>query len=294
MSRPLRQFGAAVMIGALLSACDVQVGDKGVSVNVVSEQARDVWTRSYAVGAGTRLDVSIVNGAMDVVAAEGSDATIAITRTASAMSQDAAREALERVTITEQAADGQVRIEVQPADRNARRGRATVTALVRLPPGTVAALRTQNGSVQMTGVRGTLTVATTNGAVIGRDLGGALSVSVVNGRLDLDLATVVTDPVTLSVLNGGVRLGIPPSAAVEIDASALNGGVTIAPPLSLVRDGDAGQQPGVALVTDRVTGRLNGGGPKITAQVTNGGLRIGPPAEGTSRPASPPGRGARR
>jgi len=293
MGRPLRQFGAAVMIGALLSACDVQVGDKGVSVNVVSEQARDEWTRSYAVGAGTRLEISIVNGTMEVAAAGGSDASVAITRTASGMSKDAAREALEKVTITEQASDGQVRIEVRPADRNARRGRVTITAVVRLPPGTEAVLRTQNGPVQLTGVRGTLTVAATNAAVIGRDVGGALSVSVVNGRLDLDLGTV-TDPVTLSVLNGGARLGIPPSAGVEIDASALNGGVTIAPPLSLVRDGDAGQQPGVALVTDRVTGRLNGGGPKITAQVTNGALRIGPPAEATSPPASPRARGATR
>ena len=285
MDRPLRQVGAAVIVAALLSACDVQVGDKGVSVNVGSERARDEWTRSYAVGTGTRLEISLVNGAMEVVAAAGAEASVAITRAASAMSKDAAREALERVSIREQASDGQIRIDVQPADRNARRGRVTVTALVRLPPGTVAVLRTQNGPLQLTGVRGTLTVAATNGAVTGRNVGGALSVSVVNGRLDLDLGTV-TDPVTISVLNGGARVGIPLSAGAQIDASALNGGVTVAPPLSLVHDGEAGQQPGTARVTDRVTGRLNGGGPKITAQVTNGGLRIGPPAGGPSPAAS--------
>jgi hypothetical protein len=257
----------------------VQVGDKGMSVNVVSEQVRDEWTRSYDVAAGQGLEVSLINGSMEVVTADGSEARVEITREASALSQDAAREALKRVTIREEVLAGQIRIEVRPADRSARRGRVTVKAIVRLPPGTVAVLRTQNGQVQLTGVQGRLTVAATNGAVIGRGLSGALSVSVMNGLLDIDLATV-TDTVTLSSLNGGIRLGIPPSAGAEIDASALNGGVTIAAPLSLVRDDDAaGQQAGIPLVSDRVTGRLNGGGPTITAQVTNGGLRIGPPGD---------------
>ena len=79
-----------------------------------------------------------------------------------------------------------------------------------------------------------------------------------------ELGRVAEGGVTLGCTNGGIKLRLPADAAATITASVSNGGV------------DA---TGLNLETTESTrrsleARLNGGGPRIKLEGTNGGIRL--------------------
>ena len=57
-----------------------------------------------------------------------------------------------------------------------------------------------------------------------------------------------------------------PEINAELEAAAVNGGVSTQDGLPLTADDRTNK---------RVTGRLNKGGPRISVQTTNGGVRVG-------------------
>src|SRR4051812_37486769 len=93
------------------AACDIKVGDKGVSVGIVRGRAMDEWTRTYMLpAAGGTIEVVNVNGGIDVEGAPMPTATAASVpniggvqvvvtaqREARASSDEAAQDLLKRV-----------------------------------------------------------------------------------------------------------------------------------------------------------------------------------------------------
>jgi hypothetical protein len=75
----------------------------------------------------------------------------------------------------------------------------------------------------------------------------------------------VTDAgVSLSCTNGGIALRVPSDAKATISASVTNGGIN-AEGLSLETTQSSRR---------RLEARLNGGGPQIKIEGTNGGIRL--------------------
>jgi putative adhesin len=285
MRQSIRAFGVCPAIALLLTACDVRVGDNGVSVGVASGKASDQWVRTYTLQPGGQLEIVSDGGPIDVAGTDGTQIEIRIERDARAGSDELAREALKSVEIAETTSAGGVRVETRgpgggQGGRGFRRAPVSVRYAVRLPRGAAASFRTQNGGIKLENVRGRLQASTTNGGVTGSGLEGAVSAAVVNGGVQLQL-TSVTDPMELTVVNGGIRLELSRDTKATVSASAINGGVTVDDALGLTRE--AGSSSGQG----RVSGTLNGGGPKITAQATNGGVRLlasGAPVEAPRRP----------
>ena len=268
MRRPLYLYLIAALAAA---ACDVKVGEDGVSVGVTGGKATDTWTRTYTVEPNGRLEIVNVNGAIDVSAATGSQVEVQIDRDARAGSDEAAREALQTVQIVEDSGGGIVKIETRTERfEGFRRRQVSSRYQVRMPPGLTASFRTENGAVTLQNLQGLITATTTNGAITGTRLSGAVTASTVNGAVQLELIAV-NQAMDLTVVNGGIRLELAPDVKADIVASAVNGGVTVDEKLNLSAEGGGtrGFPP-----SNRVTGRLNGGGPKISAQTTNGGVRI--------------------
>jgi hypothetical protein len=278
MSRVLRLCLPLCLVAA---ACDVKVGEKGVSLNVASEQASDTWQRSYTLPAGGSLEVSAVNAAVHVTGTSGAQAEVTVVREASAMTRDDARQAVASVSIIEDAKPDAVRIEIRP-DSQARLGRLTVRTTVAVPRGLTASIRTQNGRIELENVNGKITVAAANGAITGRGVSGSLSASVVNGRLSIDLAPT-SEVVELTSVNGAIRVGIPAEANADVQLDALNGGVTVDPQLKLVSKDVEAEGSGGGFFSKRVVGRLNAGGSKIVARATNGAVRVGLPGDDLER-----------
>jgi hypothetical protein len=106
---------------------------------------------------------------------------------------------------------------------------------------------------------------TTNGGIVARRVGGALNASTTNGGVEAEVERLATDGVQMECVNGGLRLSLPRDARADIDARIVNGGINV--------DGldidTVGEQ-----TRRRLEGRLNGGGPKVRIEGTNGGIRL--------------------
>ena len=262
-----RLAGLLVTAVALtLAACDVKVGNDGFDVDIVQGRAQDEWTRTYDLPKGGRLDIISIDGGIEAFPAAGSQVEVRVTRRVQSRSDEGARELLAKVVMKEQVAPDHVRIESPDVRQfGGLLQNVRLEYRVNLPPGLVVALRTQNGGVRLENVAGQLTAATTNGGVTGRGVSGAIDASTVNGGIVMDLASLDGD-VRVATVNGGIRLSVPADAKASLDASAVNGGVSVEQGLNL----EATERSRI-----RVTGAINGGGPRLQVQTTNGGVRIG-------------------
>ena len=92
-----------------------------------------------------------------------------------------------------------------------------------------------------------------------------IEASTTNGGVDVDLSQVPEAGVKLECTNGGIRLRLPSSAKASISARITNGGIETSG-LTLDSSGEQSRR--------RLDGRLNGGGPRIELEGTNGGIRI--------------------
>ncbi|RPJ75066.1 MAG: hypothetical protein EHM24_04950, partial [Acidobacteria bacterium] len=103
-----------------------------------------------------------------------------------------------------------------------------------------------------------------NGGVKGQGLAGAVEATTTNGGVSLEMTAVPAGGIRAETTNGGVDLRIPGSAKADIRASVLNGGITLT----------GFELEGGEKTRRRVEGRLNGGGPNVNLETTNGGIKI--------------------
>jgi putative adhesin len=94
---------------------------------------------------------------------------------------------------------------------------------------------------------------------------GGIEATTTNGGVDVDLTKVGDAGVKLGCTNGGIKLRLPSDARATISASVSNGGIEAN---GLQLDTTEGTRR-------RLEARLNGGGPPIRLEGTNGGIRIG-------------------
>jgi len=262
-----------------LSACDVKVGEKGMSVGVARETASEQWTRSYTLSPDRRLAVTTFNGPTTITGGTGPETEIRIDREATAMTKDAARELLASASIAETTDAEGINIEVQRKDSGPAFRPLSIRTNIRVARGVKLMVRTQNGPLTIENVDGDLTAAATNGSITGHGISGRLTANVVNGRMAIDLASI-SGNVRLSSTNGGIGIGVSEDLNADFDLMATNGGVSVDSQVKLTAKKE---EANGGFFTNRLSGQLNRGGPDITAQATNGGIRVGPPGTGAGR-----------
>jgi hypothetical protein len=261
-----------LLVVCLLSAgiaCDIKVSKEGdVSVDVAGGKASDEWRRTYSLPRGGRLEVINVNGVIEVYPASGSQVEVVARREVRTRTEEEAKARLAKAEMIEDVGPDHVRIEAKPNDQGVSfgpHGRVSIQYRVSVPAGLVTSFRTENGVIRLENIEGRITVASTNGPIIGRGLSGSVDASTVNGGIEIGLTAVNGDTKIVTV-NGPAAVVLSPEINAEIEATAVNGGVTT--------------QDGLPLTTSdrtnkRVAGRLNKGGPRISVQTTNGGVRVG-------------------
>ena len=67
----MRALGLLVAAALLAGGCDVQVGEKGFSLDFVQGKAADEWRRTYTLPAGGTLDIVNINGEIEASLAQG-------------------------------------------------------------------------------------------------------------------------------------------------------------------------------------------------------------------------------
>jgi hypothetical protein len=261
-----RLAGLAGLLAALclVLACDVKVGENGVSVDVAHGKATDEWKRSYSLKPGGRLDIVNVSGEITVLASEGTGVEVVASREARAATDELAQEALQKAQMVEQVSPDHVSVESRLERSNGVRQRVNVAFTVRIPAGLTTSVKTESGGLRLDRVDGVLTAQTTNGPIVGRELSGSVNASTVNGAIRIEIAKLTGDSRMIAV-NGPIELALAPDVNATLEASVVNGPVLIADGMPLTATDKSPQH---------VSGTINRGGPTITANTTNGAVRV--------------------
>jgi hypothetical protein len=263
ISQP-RALPAAILLPLVLAGaagCDI------VSADLRHTETAE-WRKTFELQPGGRVEVANVNGRIDVEPSSSNVVEVVAHKMAKGATPEAAREALNRIEIREDASPSSIRIETrhQRGGGFFNRGGGEVNYTLRVPATAAVRFATVNGRVQLTGLKGPIEAETTNGGIVGRDIAGEIRASSTNGGVDIELQLVPEGGAKLDTVNGGIKLRLPEDAKTTISAEVTNGGISTS---------------GLPLVTTessrrRVEGQLNGGGPRIRVTGVNGGIRIAP------------------
>jgi hypothetical protein len=251
---------AALSLFVLATAgCDIAMADH-------SQKETAEWRRTYELQPGGRLELANVNGRIEVRPGTGTALEVYAKKIGSGATADAAKEALSRIEIVEQSSPSLVKIETSlPRGSNSMFGGGRqVEYIVRVPANVEVRVSTVNGGVEVEGLNAKVTAEATNGGVRARDIGGPIEATTTNGGVEVDLSQVPEAGVKLECTNGGIKLRLPSSAKASITARVTNGGI-LTNGLTL----DASENS-----RRRLDARLNGGGPRIDLEGTNGGIAI--------------------
>ena len=273
-----RLFFAGLAMVALLPGCDIKVDDGKVSLGVSRGRASDEWVRSYTLAKGGRFEIANENGQIDVKGTQGSEVKVRAFREVTSNSDEDAQRRLKDLKMREDVSSDRVFIQAETGGMDHMGfGRGLgVRYEVEVPAGLTVTVKTMNGGVKLDDVDGKITAGTTNGNVTGDGVTGEVQGSTVNGSVSMTLDAVSGD-VRLTTVNGAVRLEVPPTVNADLDAATVNGGVSVDEKLGLA---EVSRDRGSFGPATSIRGRLNKGGPRLSLQTTNGGVRVSAPGAG--------------
>ena len=260
-----RILPAAILIAAAASvaACDVVINSMEGGFGGGRFKVGKAYAKTFTLG-GSAATVEIVNtnGKITVEAVDGNTVDVKATITAGGATQEAAAELLKQVEMRDEASPTRVRLEAKwPGNR----GAVEVVYTVRVPRSAKVDLQNVNGVIDITGITGGVRAETTNGGVKGRDLSNAVNASTTNGGLEIAMASVGPDGVKLETTNGGIELKLPAETKATLNLRCVNGGISVSD-LPFEKDSDNTRR--------KVDGKLNGGGPVLSLETVNGGVRV--------------------
>ncbi|HWF07204.1 MAG TPA: DUF4097 family beta strand repeat-containing protein [Bryobacteraceae bacterium] len=135
-----------------------------------------------------------------------------------------------------------------------------------VPQATSLTVKTVNGGITVSDVRGSLRFDATNGGINLRRLAGDVTGSTVNGSVNLDLMGKTWDgsQVSVTTRNGGVNISVPENYSAHFQTETLNGTLRSEFPLNVTGDVRSGNHDF----------SIGAGGPLIHVTTTNGGVKL--------------------
>src|SRR6185312_3931631 len=135
-----------------------------------------------------------------------------------------------------------------------------------VPQATSLTVKTVNGGITASDVRGSLQFNATNGGLNLRRLAGEVTGSTVNGGVNLDLTGTTWEgkQVQVTTRNGGVNISVPENYSAHFKTETSNGTLHSEFPLNLSGDVRSGNQDF----------SIGAGGPLIQVTTTNGGVKL--------------------
>ncbi len=264
MKRPTALFLFSFALLALVLsgvACDVVF--QGMNA-----QATDEWKRTYKIAEGGQFQ--LINPIGTVEISPSADATtieVVAERRARGASEDAAKQELKNIQMGEQATPTSVRIEVSRASSGGGvhmgGGGRDVSFKVKVPKNTAVKVDVRVGEVRVSGLSGSVRVDSSNGNITGEELSGPVQAGTRNGNVRVAVTVLAPDGIRLDTTNGNVDLQVPADSKANIYARWVNGEFEA-----------KGLKPEGERERRRFEGKLNGGGPRIELNTTNGMVRI--------------------
>jgi len=250
-----------------LAALMVALAAAGAGCDIVGAHVESTaqWQKTYSIPANGKVEIDNVSGKIDVEPSSGNSVEVTAIKKARGVSEEAAKASLDRIKIDEYVTPESVKLDTKyPNASGFLSSSGSVEYHVKVPAGATATFSTVNGEVTVTGLSGQVHAETTNGEVRTRDLSGQLEASTTNGGLDIDLAKMPEGGVRLECTNGGIKVRLPRDAKADISASITNGGISA---------GDL-QIDTTESSRRHLEGKMNGGGPRLKIDGTNGGITL--------------------
>jgi DUF4097 and DUF4098 domain-containing protein YvlB len=224
------------------------------------ERVCELRTTTIKLG-GQRLGVKSENGGIEVSGEDRSDVRIEARVQAWANSEADAKKILTQVTI-DTSGD---RIRDDGPHFHWGNSGYSVNYRLLVPRQLGVDLNSTNGGIDIAHLEGEIRFDTTNGGVGLKDLAGDVRGSTTNGGLDITLAgkSWRGQGLNAETTNGGVTLNIPEHYAAHLETGTVNGGISLNFPITIQGD-----------IKNRLSTDLNGGGPTVHAETTNGGVQI--------------------
>jgi hypothetical protein len=266
MHRSLSALAAAVAAASAISFPGCGVGPLGA-------EARDTWTRTYSLSKTGEINITNVNGRVEVEGVDGSTVEVVAERIAHATTEQLARDLLPKIPINDRSTPDLVVVETGRISGILIGASFDVRYHVKAPKMAAVRVTTVNGGVDVRSLAGRTSARTTNGGVEAKDITGGLEARTVNGGVRVQLAGVGNSDVTLSTVNGGIRISLPETAKATLNATWVNGGFNASGLKFDVRDSGKHHFEGV----------LNGGGTPINVNTVNGGVTVGSGNDFTSQ-----------
>jgi hypothetical protein len=226
------------------------------------DRARHCEIREQSVPAIGRLNVDASpNGGVTVKGWLRGDVLVRARVEASADNEGAAANLVSRVTVD--GSGGQVRATGPEKDGDSW---WSVSYEIFVPQTTDVTLKSHNGGLSVSDVRGQLHFDAVNGGVKLKRVAGEVSGGTVNGGIDVELVGTVADwrQMELKTQNGGVTIAMPAHYSARIQAETGMGRVQSDFPLPANSD-TRGR---------RLDFNVGAGGPPIHITTGNGGIRL--------------------
>jgi DUF4097 and DUF4098 domain-containing protein YvlB len=126
-------------------------------------------------------------------------------------------------------------------------------------------VKTHNGGISFSDVRGRIEFEAQNGGVSLQRLAGAVHGRTRNGGLSIDLAGDRWDGegLDVSTTNGGISLTLPENYSAQLETSTVNGGLKVDFPVTVQ-----------GRIDRELSLNLGSGGARVRAVTTNGGVSV--------------------
>ena len=227
-----------------------------------SDRVRHCEIREQSLASIGRLSVDATpNGGATVKGWLRGDVLVRARVEASGETEGAAANLASRVTID--SSGGQVRATGPERSDNSS---WSVSYEIFVPQVTDVTLKTHNGGLKISDVRGQIHVDAVNGGVNLARVAGEVTGATVNGGINVELAGTIGDwrQMELSTHNGGVTVAMPSQYSARIQAETGMGRIQSDFPLPQNIDRRAG----------RLDFNIGAGGPPIHITTGNGGIRL--------------------
>jgi DUF4097 and DUF4098 domain-containing protein YvlB len=174
----------------------------------------DQFTRTVRLGRNGTFDLSNVSGDVVITGGGGDDVRIDARKHVRARDEADAKALLQGMEIQVSERSGLVEVRTEfPRRRNWSGG---VDYTIALPNGANVAVRTVNGDLRLTNVRGELRAETVSGDVIAASVGRVRSLKTVSG--DLQVTDAQGDDVALQTVSGDVIVRNARGRSIELEA----------------------------------------------------------------------------
>lgn len=229
-----------------------------------SDRARHCEIREQSMASIGRLSIDAgPNGGATVKGWLRSDVLVRARIDASAENEGAAANMVSRVMVD--SSGGQVRATGPERTDN---GGWSVSYEIFVPQVTDVTLKTNNGGLTISDVRGQIHFDAVNGGVHLKRVAGDVTGATVNGGIDVELTGTVADwrQMELSTHNGGVTVAMPAHYSARVQAETGMGNIQSDFPLPPSSPGEGRRR--------KMDFNIGAGGPPLHITTGNGGIRL--------------------